>query len=177
MAEFDFVIDCETMGTHADAPICSIAVAAVRDGEEIVDQMKVVMAPSQWLGTIDPETVAWWLQQTDDARAALLTGGSTLDEALDDLEDFIFQHCRLDEAKVWGFGAVADIVWLESAFRRLNRDIPWTYKNVRCLRTLCEETGTDWKVFIPEGQAHHDPLVDALAEAKGLIAALASIAA
>jgi hypothetical protein len=68
-----------------------------------------------------------------------------------------------DRLQVWSYGAAADIVWLESAYRAIGQQHPWTYKEVRCLRTVVE-VAKQAGVSIPErpsGMVQHDALEDA----------------
>ena len=49
----------------------------------------------------------------------------------------VMRACLSPDTLVWGNGADFDLVILENYFRRMGWDqMPWSYKNVRCYRTL-----------------------------------------
>lgn len=169
------MVDLETMGTRPDAPIISIgAVSFNADG--IVDTFyrSVSLHSSVRSGAvIDPSTVMWWLQQDDQARAALRDaqagedggGAHSLEESL---RDFGQLRCIYgDRLKgVWGNGATFDNVIIRESCRRLGIPQLWEFWLDRCYRTVksmypnikMERTGV-----------HHNALDDARSQALHLI--------
>jgi len=170
----DVMLDTETLDVSSQPVLLSIGgVARDAGGSE-------VLLPTEfhYLVNIDSclkaglkvsgGTIRWWMQQSDAARQALFAGKSSpLEIALNRLTTW-FHAIRgtmtnKDQLQVWSYGAAADIVWLESAYRVIDQRHPWTYKEVRCLRTVVE-LAKQAGVSIPErpsGMVQHDALEDA----------------
>lgn len=155
----DYVIDLETLDTGPAAKILSIGVACVQDPELI---WYTPVSDSE--GTVGDATVAWWEQQSADARFAVFDDPETMTEisALLDLQLWL----RANPGRVWGNGADFDIVILTSAFQRHGVIIPWAYRNVRCLRTV--RAMHDLKIEFLANEIRHHALHDAMAEARSL---------
>ena len=73
------MIDLETMGKSALAPIASIgAVLFDPHGDWIGDSFHIHVdlnsCVGRWGMQMDPETVLWWLEQSEAARQALIAG-------------------------------------------------------------------------------------------------------
>lgn len=90
--------------------------------------------------TISPETVKWWLKQSDDARKELHSPlfPTSLSDALNGFKGFVSQHGNVDPNKVcvWGNGANFDNVILRSLYKSYGEAAPWAWYNDRCYRTL-----------------------------------------
>jgi hypothetical protein len=177
------MVDIETLGTRPGAAIASIGACAFGDGlrREYRKQfrVRVELVGQDALGLhLDPETVTWWLQQSDQARAALTRdfGRVVLPTALLWLTAFI-QEARVAQSRpleVWANGANFDTVLLEAAYRACGLTAPWEFRQVRCHRTLLKLADLDGKAFAT-GLAH-DALDDAMAQADAAEAALARLA-
>lgn len=165
----NIMLDLETMGTRPDAAI--VAIGAVEFdpstraiGERFYRTVNLASAVAMG-GTIDPDTVLWWLRQSDPARAELqrpdrVTLGTALlafDNWLDD---------RRDSVCIWGNGAAFDNVILRTAYTNAGTPAPWNHWNDRCYRTLkamhpgvpLHRTGT-----------HHNAVDDAETQARHLL--------
>ena len=131
------MVDLETMGTNSDAAIISIgAVKFDLKNQKITDRFdKVVDLKSSMAAglKVDPDTITWWLQQSDEARAPFKQEATDLKEALQDFAIWIG-----DDAKIWGNGAAFDNVILENAYRACELPIPWPHYNNRCYRTIAQ---------------------------------------
>lgn len=136
----DVMIDIETLSTRPDAAIVSIGAVAF-------DMRKLVVGDRFYRnvdlrssaaagGHIDPDTVLWWMRQSDTARSALQRNRSTLPDALDALTDFLASCAPLAAIRPWGNGVDFDMVILASAYRATGRETPWKYWNQRDARTL-----------------------------------------
>ena len=168
----DVMIDLETMSTQPDAMIRSIGcVAFGPDG--LGAELPLVVDPAGALGHMDPETVAWWLDQSGSARhilsAAYPGRRMHLASALQELRWF-WDALKAPPAKIriWSHGASFDVPIIESAFRACGHQIPWGHRAIRDTRTILELA--DVKIVTPEG-AKHDALGDARAQALAVIAA------
>lgn len=171
------MLDLETMGNGPRAAIVSIGAVFFDPltgelGAEF--EAHIDLRDSAKFGEIDPDTVLWWLGQSDEARAAITaskyhdaggTGRLQLTEALLDFCDWIDGHSQKVTA-MWGNGAGFDNVILASAYRALDIDTPWQFWQDRDVRTIVDLGRTlcdfDPKKEMPfEGVAH-----TALADAK-----------
>ena len=126
------MLDLETMGTGPNAAI--IAVGAVRFDKEVTDRFYEVvdLRTSIDMGLeMDPDTVMWWMQQSDAAREQFKREGKHLSEVL-----CLFRKWIDADAIVWGNGAAFDNVILANAYRKQNTPAPWKFWNDRCYRTV-----------------------------------------
>ena len=87
----DVMLDLETMGTRHNAPIIALGAVAFNLVEMTIGEKfyaNVTLASSVALGSVmDPSTVLWWLQQSEDARKAVTRKGRQATEALTDFAD------------------------------------------------------------------------------------------
>lgn len=147
-------IDLETMSTKPDAAIIAIgAVAFDLTGKEILDRFYTTVDLASSMahgGVVDASTILWWMRQSDEARAEFKGKTILLPHAL---EQFTLWVEKLgDDFCVWGNGADFDITILGQAYRRIGEEPPWSYRNVRCFRTvrnMFAEAEISW-----EGTAH-----------------------
>ena len=164
------MIDLEAMDTGPNAAI--IAIGAVMFSDNVTGETfyrSVDLASSmEFGGTVSASTVMWWLEQSDEARQALTSGGAIhILTALYDLLKWLEDQCSdSNQLEVWGNGAAFDNVVLASAYDRSNWDRPWKFYNDRCYRTV--------KAMYPDipveryGTAHN-ALDDAITQALHLI--------
>lgn len=170
----DIMIDLETMGTGPTSSIVAIGAVemsvehgTVRKYYSEVDLKSSVM----FGGSIDPDTVMWWLRRSEQARNAL--------QLPDDKERWMFdvKHVLMDFAqwldetgigiddrRIWGNGADFDNPILSSAFIRAGHDVPWQFRNSRCYRTL-KSLHPEIK-SAPRHGVHHNALDDAMHQAQ-----------
>lgn len=188
LAELDNVmVDLETYGTKPGCPILSIGAVYFdpRTGKLGKEMYEIVNLESCLkLGlVIDPETVKWWDEQSEEARLVLelakvnkgsyspkKQGGTGrgitappnvgIGRVLDILTEFL-EPAGKKNVKVWGNGSDFDNVILAHCYQATKRDLPWEFWNNRCFRTLkalsalkMERTGT-----------HHNALDDAKTQA------------
>lgn len=165
----DVMLDLETMGSGPTAAI--VAIGAVKFepeagvlGETFYGVVDLQSSVDVGLG-IDPNTVLWWLKQSDAARAAVALPGRPL-------RDILIEFARWipAEARVWGNGAAFDNVVLSSAYRACGMPPPWSFRNDRCYRTLCAlNADVPLAPPAPTAIAHH-ARDDAVAQARHLLA-------
>lgn len=129
-------IDLETLGTSPGSVILSVgAVKFDPITGEIGDKFYANISPKTCTEvgmTTDPSTVAWWSEQSQQARDALKTNRRSIFEVLKEFSSF-----TKDADGVWGWGATFDVTLLEAAYRAVKLDIPWKFWNVKCGRTIC----------------------------------------
>lgn len=129
----NIMVDLETLGNSANSVIIAIGAVkfdASRLGEEfyeVVDAESCVQAGL----VMDTSTVLWWMQQSDEARAAFKRKGVHLGTALTKFVGF----CDVED-RVWGNGASFDNTILSNAYRKTGIEQPWKFWNDRCYRTM-----------------------------------------
>ena len=174
----DIVLDLETMGTASDAAILSIgAVQVDRVRGKIAGAFYAVMCPDEALGaggTVSGSTFLWWLEQSTEARMALVSAPKApLLQTLVQLADWmgVDEDGKPSQVKVWGNGDTFDNVILDNTFKRCGIRTPWEFWNNRDLRTAMDLQGIR-KSAVPFEGAQHNALYDAQHQAKLLLKCL-----
>jgi exodeoxyribonuclease VIII len=158
------MLDLETLGTVPNSVITSIgAVKFNASGISSEFYTRVDIKSCTDLGlVIDPQTIIWWLGQTDNARLELTKPGICLPKALLDFSEWI----GADNSEIWGNGASFDNVVLSCSYTKCGIERPWKYSSDRCYRTI--------KCLYPDIKIerfgeHHNALDDAKSQANHLI--------
>lgn len=162
----NIMIDIETMGQGSNAAVVAIGAVSF-DNDGIVDRFyeKIDLREAAKYGDIDPDTILWWLKQSDEARSELDPKETKdINTVMYMLESYI--NFYGNNTKIWGNGSDFDNVILSNLFRKLAIVPPWQFWNNRCYRTIknifsdvkMERTGT-----------HHNALDDAISQAEHLI--------
>lgn len=164
------MVDLETMGATPGSAIASLGAVAFDPvagtlGEEFY--RVISLASCQRVGlTLDANTVGWWLQQSDAARAELVAFET---EPLPSVLGWFASWWRRQQGQfIWGHGANFDEPLLSAAFRAAHVEVPWRYSDARCTRTIFALTGE--KPNREQG-THHNALHDARAQAEAVIRA------
>lgn len=140
MALTDIMIDLETLATTPDAQILSIGAVRfdpfgkdVQDAQMTKFYCRVDIDSCDALGLVASDaTIEWWSQQSKEAQ----------DEAFDptdrlhirDAMEQLYKFCW-GAKRVWANGACFDIVICEHVFRKIGKAIPWSFWQVRDVRT------------------------------------------
>ena len=155
------MIDIETISTQPDATIISIG--AVHFNPDCSELGPTHYQKVNWDQNrhISPATVHWWMQQSDEARTEFITqtNEANLHEALSSLQQFVKRG-----QQVWGNGCMFDMGILENAYAQMELRVPWDFRNIRDVRTICELSNQE-RPALPEGQSHN-ALNDAIYQAK-----------
>lgn len=171
------MVDLETLGRSPGCVILSIGAVAFDEitgttGDEFYTVISRASCRAAGMFE-DPETVAWWEEQTIEARAALVqatnTAGPTLAEAL-----LAFTQFLQEGDEVWGNGADFDNAFLSTAFGLVGLETPWKFWNSRCYRTL-KNLRPD--VALDRTGTYHNALDDARTQAVHAIALLRALPA
>jgi len=166
------MIDLETMGTDSNSAI--IALGAVEFGSAGLGEefySTIALSSSTHYGLkINPDTIMWWMQQSDEARGAFKREGDSLFNVLNKFITFLSAN---PDVKVWGCGSDFDNVILANAYKAVNLAAPWKFYNNRCYRTM---KGLFNKIPIDRIGAHHNALDDAKSQAEHLVRIFGSIA-
>jgi DNA polymerase III epsilon subunit-like protein len=173
MAQFtDLMIDLETLSTKDNAVITQIGLVAFNLEGPVSNRIgtHIFIDPEDAMRygcRIDWPTVKWWLQQSDAARAQMVSRpGIPFQAGLARTIDFIYEHTvGAQKVRPWGNGAGFDVTLMEQAFRSIGTTVPWDFRNVRDLRTLADVAARPF-VSRPRPETEHDALADAQAQAE-----------
>ncbi|MHB6324057.1 3'-5' exonuclease [Klebsiella pneumoniae] len=168
------MIDLETMGNKPNAPIVSIGAVLFEPstGELGTEFYRVVSLKSDVDGGAvpDPETIIWWMQQSEQARMAICDKDAiSISAALIKLNTFILDNTDIDKVQVWGNGATFDNVILRASYDRELLPCLWKFWNDRDVRTIVElgrAIGINPRRDIPFDGDMHNALDDAKHQAK-----------
>ncbi|EFU0711420.1 exonuclease [Escherichia coli] len=165
---YHLMIDLETMGTNTNAPIVVIgAVFFDPQTGEIGPVFYIVISLTDAMNTgavPDGGTIEWWLKQSSEARAAILTDQVKLKDALSRFREFINEYSDEKLVQVWGNGATFDNAILRTSYEHLDIPCPWRYYNDRDVRTIVElgkAIDFDARTAIPFEGERHNALDDA----------------
>lgn len=163
----DLMIDIETTGNEPGCGILSIAVVPFSAGvvapEAIHFYRKVLPASNlEYYLFGNESTMKWWAGQPAAVREEAHSGTADLREVLEALTSYIKLFPK--EICLWGNGATFDCPVLEAAYVATEEEIPWTYKQLRCYRTL-NAYAPDW-VTPQVNNAAHNAHSDAVFQAE-----------
>lgn len=172
------MVDCETLGLAPGCVILSVGAVTWDDQVEglgLSDYWRVDVLSSLAAGLrVEPKTVAWW--QEPEQVGAL---GRLLEEQVGTLDAMLLGlyelYQRREVQRVWSNGPAADVTWLEAAYRARLLDPPWSFRDVRCCRTVLELAGVGREERTQPTVSHH-ALVDAVAQATDVRVALRRLA-
>ena len=176
----DLMIDLETLGVDHGSVITQIGLCAFNAGDDPDSPVEstsfcVDIAMSLDLGfKVQGNTILWWMRQSDEARAAFIDSQAnalTPHMALSRLQEFWLTSIHHPDGRVWGNGPTFDIALLEQYYQRCGLAIPWSYKNVRCLRTLASLRDPHAQLR-PSPSVAHEGEADAIAQARWVQAML-----
>lgn len=140
------MIDLETLGTNDCAPVLAIGATFFNpatgemgaDFYETIDLVTSVEAGAK----PDMETFLWWLEQSEQARSALINASLSISEVLRRFAHFCKRYendyDETYEIQVWGNGATFDLTILKNAYRSIGREAPWQFWAERDVRTVVE---------------------------------------
>lgn len=173
------MVDLETLGKRAGCKILSIgAVEFSADGLGRRLYTVVGQAGQESLHT-DASTLAWWDQQSAEAREVLdchLSCDTSLEEALMLLNAFLAPIGK-GTVQVFGNGSDFDNAILYAAFAAAGMEQGWEFWNSRCFRTLKNlvphvkagvRTGAHNALADAEFQAEHASRIFKLAKDSGV---------
>lgn len=163
----DIMIDIETPGKKYGCGVLSIGAAYFDRQGNIGDKFYACMGLNGFsVGSTDPETLEWWSRQALQAKIDLISGEESPIIVAGNLQKFIKPGSR-----VWGNGSVFDITILEGWFEMLGREVPWSFRNVRDVRTVVDLLDIPKEDMAFEGTAHN-ALDDAIHQIKYLTKAM-----
>jgi hypothetical protein len=162
------MLDLETLGTTPGSVIVSIgAVHFHRNGVccRFYEQINAKSCTDVGL-KIDASTVMWWMEQSDEARKALMGRTIHIAAALQLFTNWLDGLESSPDLEIWGNGANFDNVLLAAAYDACGLPRPWKHYQDRCDRTLkCLHP----EIKIERSGTHHNALDDARCQAEHLI--------
>lgn len=165
------MFDIETLATVPNAIVLSVG-AVLFTKEGIVDKFYVNLSMKEQLDkgrAISESTFYWWMQQSQEASAALTKDVFAVRAGLGQLWHWMNHTCQIDmkHVKVWGNGATFDNVIMRDILKQYgySEEYMWRFWNDRCHRTYVAENNIE-KV---KPTVAHDALADAAAQAHTLI--------
>lgn len=136
----DVMIDLETLATSPNAAVLTIgAVKFDPFGDDVHEAtckklyIKVDLDSCQDLNLdISDDTIQWWASQSQEAQDEAFSseGRIHIRDAVEQLYKFCWGAKR-----VWSNGAAFDVVICETVFKRINKAVPWSFWQVRDVRT------------------------------------------
>ena len=181
---YQVMIDIETLGKTPESVVLSVG-AAVMDMETfaIVDKKYWVMDLKEQKNrrSIDAETVMWWMQQSDDARAAFrnLIPNTNAITFKDELQALFNQY---NTKTVWANGTNFDIPilsnYIYSYFMGPGDEVdlvPWNYRwqDMRSLATVMASVMPYNSTFYSQhASVAHNALDDAVRQAEYVLQCL-----
>lgn len=152
------MLDLETMSTKPAAAICAIGAVefnphTLQLGREFYAKVDLTDSVRRGLH-MDPETVKWWMGQSDEARKEITFkdeyGEANLFSALTRFHAWV-EEVTADfqvPVRVWANGSDFDNVVIRTAFEVCGLEAPWSLRDHRCYRT--------YKAVYPEVGAPRD---------------------
>ncbi len=161
------MLDLETMGLNPNCVVLSIGVAAF-DNNNVVSKFYARIDDKEQFGrgrTIDTSVQEWWDKQLPDAKKVFAEPVIGVDDALSQLTGYVRRYAG---AEIWGNGCHFDVSIMEDMYRMYGMQVPWSFRDVRDLRTFAQYVAKGAKV--PRGGGvHHNALDDAIAQANYVI--------
>lgn len=177
------MIDIETLGTRSDSAVISLGVALF-DETGVLATDGWAIRPTDWIGRIDASTVAWWMEQSREARAFSATGAATALNVALGLHEFYAQHVP---EETWANDPSFDVVilkhWWENVgntYRHTMPRFPVHYRAERSFRTIMAEAkrlGIETDSAYAMTATAHNPVDDAANQARAVILVRQSLTA
>lgn len=163
------MIDIESLGTKPGCVVLSIGACEFSD-KGVGKQFYASINPescTQWGLSIEPRTVLWWFDQSQDARDFITKGKHVdLDIALSELKAAF----KWKGKNVWCNGASFDFPILTAAHDAVGQSVPWEYWAGNDYRTIKNIVGRDvFDACKVAPTVAHNALADAVAQAETLI--------
>lgn len=161
------MVDLETLSTMPNAAVLSIGAVAFTSEGVLSNEFYVNIDPDDcdtYGLHVSADTVAWWSQQSDEAKKALEVDRHLLYDALVLFNNWVKE---VKAETLFGNGADFDNPILKSCFQAIDADLPFKPWAGRCYRTIKSIPGMP-KIDRSSG-THHNALDDARNQALHLI--------
>lgn len=167
------MLDIESGAVKPGAVIYSIAM--VRFADEAHTTINLDPAEQRAAGLFeDQDTLAWWMQQSPEARTAAFSNPVPVRPALSHMGAWIMWATAGGDSLIWCHGAGFDAPLLEALYKTFGMTPPWQWWNVRDTRTLYDLAGVDKRQY--DVPPPHVALNDAIGQTRAANAALRVLA-
>lgn len=148
------MLDLETMSNQSYGVIVSIGAVRFdlntgKHKEKFYYNIDIQSCLDLGLG-VTGSTIEWWLKQSEEARLGLLNNPISITHALNLFSEFVTKDDIL-----WGNSARFDCGLLQNAYNKNKQEIPWDFRNERCLRTLVSLKPSIRDNFVKKGVSHN----------------------
>jgi exodeoxyribonuclease VIII len=171
MSYSHLMVDLETLGNRPGCQLASIGAVwfdpmADAYGDELYIPVKMERVEKLH---IDPDTVGWWMKQSDQARKVFQDSKAISHiEACLAFQEFVEKGAGKN-TYFWSHGASFDYPILAAVFQALGFTMIPPYWQSRCTRTVFDAAGLDAKREMDNLRGrgtHHNALDDARVQAK-----------
>jgi len=172
-------IDLETLGLHMSAPIVSVGAAAYDYDRGIFDEFHMFFNLDEQFKdgrSMNQDTLFWWLKQSAEARASLADDTVLRESTLGVCNAFHrwwlgLAPTEAERKNIYPMGNASefDLAMLRNLW---GTQMPWSYKNVLCWRTIAT-LHKDELVWEGKGAAHN-AVEDARAQARAHLRLMAN---
>lgn len=163
------MLDLESLDTKPSAVIVSIgAVLFSAKGvakESFYQPVDIQSCLDAGL-TINGSTIAWWMNQSDEARKVFTDKSVPLKTALQRLKNYVYKNCNTYDIMLVANPPRFDASILQNAYQAIGQDSWWKYWDERCYRTWKKIDGVP---KIERSGTHHLAVDDAISQAKHAI--------
>jgi exodeoxyribonuclease VIII len=128
------MLDLETLGTGDHAAIVQIGACEFDSKEILTTFLQNVRLDSENLGSIEGDTLRWWLNQSPDAVESVLRSipRTPLRDALEDFRSWLVG----DQFAIWANSPSFDLRLLRQAYERCGLEPPWKFYQELDHRTM-----------------------------------------
>lgn len=156
------MLDFETQSLKHNAALISCGIALFTSDGKIHDIYYCNMIPHKSAHVCE-RTLQWWSEQSCEAKELLNHCKLPFEQAIQEITKFLSRAEYL-----WSHGVASDVIWLESAVEMAGIEMPISYRQYRCFRTLMALKPESMRF---EPTTPHYALDDAIAQALTLTAA------
>lgn len=131
----EVMIDIETLGISPTAQIIQLGACSDADDTFLANIIPDTHADRF---TVDASVLMWWKSNEHQASVfkSITEGGEQIEAVLNNFTDWIR---AVNPTELWCKGAAFDFAILHHAYRVTGINMPWSYRQERCLRTLYAE--------------------------------------
>lgn len=169
----DVMLDLETLATDSQAVVLSLGAVYFDEnstGETFYGRPNIDSQIKNGR-SISGATLRWRMSQSKEAQAVFADEGLNVWAVLEDFRWFLTKDSRTknEKVRVWGNGSDFDNVILGTLFNMADIEVPWSFRNNRCYRTLtsCLHPTSNVAAIGRVG-VHHNALDDAIHKVRKL---------
>lgn len=169
----DIMLDIETLGLSPGAMVVSVGACSFdRKTGDIGDEFHsaITIKSSTDAGLkMEPQTVMWWMTQSDDAKSSWVKKGYDLKKVASEFSLWL-GVVSSSESSIWAQGDMDCNVW-GFAMESVGVVRPWPFWAIRDTRTAYDVCGFDPRTIERSG-TYHNALDDAKHQVRCLVSAL-----